>query len=517
MIDIEGYSPDQKNHQDTYLVRMENISKSFSAVRVLENVRFDLKPGEVHVLAGENGAGKSTLIKILSGVHTDYTGQISLNDHTVRFTSVQDAARNGISVIHQELSLVASMNIAENIFLGREEFHGLWLNRRRMEQKAAKLMGDMGLDIDVTRPVESYPFGIQQMVEICKALAFDSQVIVMDEPTSALKGPDVDKLFEIINRLKAQRCGIIFISHKMDEIYRMADRITVLRDGKYIGTGPARDVPQDRLVQWMVGRELERQFPPRQNQSGPVRLEVENLTVPHPAGHKTPLVNNVSFQVRAGEIVGLAGLQGSGISNVVNGLFGAANQKPKGAVKVDGKPLTRLAPRHAIQNGLALLTNDRKARGLIMGLNIIKNTTLTSLEKFSRWSWLKPHAEKSAANQQAQALNVRAAGLDQIVEFLSGGNQQKVVLAKWIETNPKVLLFDEPTRGVDVGAKHEIYELINQWTASGIALVLITSELEELLALSDRILVLHRGAITAEFSRSEASQEKIMQAAMGAN
>ena len=517
MINAEGYSPDQKINQDPYLIRMENISKSFSAVRVLDNVRFDLKPGEVHVLAGENGAGKSTLIKILSGVHTDYSGRIIIKGDTVRFASVQDAVRRGISVIHQELSLVASMNVAENIFLGREESRGLWLNQRRMEQKAAKLLGDMGLDIDVTRPVESYPFGIQQMVEICKALAFNRQVIVMDEPTSALKGPDVDKLFEIIHRLKTQGCGIIFISHKMDEIYRMADRITVLRDGKYIGTGAARDVPQDRLVQWMVGRELERQFPPRQSPSGPVRLEVKNLTVPHPAGPKIPAVQNVSFQVRAGEILGLAGLQGSGISELVNGIFGAAQTKVSGTVKVDGKPLTSFAPRHAIHNGLALLTNDRKARGLIMGMNIIKNTTLACLEKFSRWSWLKPNAEKSAAARQAHALNLRATSLDQMVEFLSGGNQQKVVLAKWIETHPKVLLFDEPTRGVDVAAKHEIYELINQWTASGIALVLITSELEELLALSDRILVLHRGALTAELDRPDASREKILQAAMGVN
>ncbi|MCP4711869.1 MAG: sugar ABC transporter ATP-binding protein, partial [Planctomycetes bacterium] len=440
MINTEGYSPDQKNNRDLHLIRMDNISKSFSAVRVLDKVKFDLKPGEVHVLAGENGAGKSTLIKILSGVHTDYSGQISLNDQAVRFTSVQDAARQGISIIHQELSLVASMNIAENIFLGREESHGLWLNHHRMELKATKLLEDMGLDIDVTRPVESYPFGIQQMIEICKALAFDSQVIVMDEPTSALKGPDVDKLFEIMTRLKNKGCGIIFISHKMDEIYRMADRITVLRDGKYIGTGATDDVPQDRLVHWMVGRELERQFPPRQSQTGSVRLDVKNLTVPHPAGHKTPVVNDVTFQVHAGEILGLAGLQGSGISDVVNGLFGAAEQKVNGTVKVDGKPLTHFAPRHAIDSGLALLTNDRKARGLIMSMNIIKNTTLTCLEKFSRWSWLKPNAEKSAADRQTRALKLRAAGLDQMVEFLSGGNQQKVVLAKWTDTNPKVLL-----------------------------------------------------------------------------
>jgi len=517
MINTKSYCPDQKTNQDTSLIRMENISKSFSAVRVLDNVGFDLKHGEVHVLAGENGAGKSTLIKILSGVHTDYTGQITMTGNAVRFASVQDAARNGISVIHQELSLVASMNIAENIFLGREHSRGLWLNHRRMEQQAAKLLADMGLDIDVTRPVESYPFGIQQMVEICKALAFDSRVIVMDEPTSALKGPDVDKLFEIIIRLKARGCGIIFISHKMDEIYRMADRITVLRDGKLMGTGITHDVPQNRLVQWMVGRELDRQFPPRLSHPGPVRLEVNQLTVPHPAGHKTPVVHNVSFQVRAGEIVGLAGLQGSGISELVNGIFGAAQRKVSGTVTIDDKPLANFTPRLAIHNGVALLTNDRKARGLIMGLNIIKNTTLTCLKKFSRWGWLNPNAEKSAADRQAHALKLRTTGLDQIVEFLSGGNQQKVVLAKWIETNPKVLLFDEPTRGVDIGAKQEIYELINQWTASGIALVLITSELEELLALSDRILVLHRGAVTAEFDRSDASREKILQAAMGVN
>lgn len=497
------------------LLDMSRICKSFSGVQALRVVRFDLYAGEVHALAGENGAGKSTLIKILAGVHTDYTGQVQIASEPVRFRSVNEAADKGISVIHQELSLIGPMTVAENIFLAKGKTAGLWLNKKSVIREADKLLGDLGLDVDVSRPVEDYPLGIQQMIEICKALAFDCRIIVMDEPTSALTEPEVEKLFGIIEQLKGRGCGIIYISHKMEEIYRIADRITVLRDGEYVGTAKKSQLGRDKLVQWMVGRKLNQQFPRHLTQPGELRLEVREFSVPDPAGKAVRAVDNVSFSVRAGEILGVAGLGGSGNSELLNGIFGTYGKAVRGKVKIDGEKFKPCSPKKAINRGIALLTNDRKKNGLVMEMNIVQNATLVSLEKFSPGGWLRPKREMAAAAKQAQSLKLKAESLSQPVNSLSGGNQQKVVIAKWIETEPRVLLLDEPTRGVDVGAKHEIYELMNKWTRRGIAIILITSEMPELLAMSDRIIVMHRGRITAEFSRQNATQEKILSAAMG--
>jgi ribose transport system ATP-binding protein len=497
------------------LLKMTGICKSFSGVRVLTDVQLELRAGEVHVLAGENGAGKSTLIKILAGVHTDYQGEISLNSQPVRFASIQDAADAGISVIHQELSLVPSMTIAENIFLGREKCRGLWLKKREMITAARKLLADIGLDVDVTRNLGSYPLSVQQMVEICKALAFDCRIIVMDEPTSALTDVEVEKLFVIVDKLKKSGCGIIYISHKMEEIYRIADRITVLRDGTYVGTATVKELDQGKMVKWMVGRELNQQFPRHKSVPGQIRLKVNSFTLPDPAGKPVPAVNNVSFSVRCGEILGIAGLQGSGNSELLNGIFGTYGNKAQGDCELDSLPYKPTTPASAISRGISLLTNDRKANGLVLGMNIIHNVTLAALKKFSPLGWLKPRDEIKTAAKQKEALNLKAASLKMSVDSLSGGNQQKVVMAKWIETEPKVFLLDEPTRGVDIGAKHEIYELMNKWTSAGIAIILITSEMPELLAMSDRIIVMHRGSITAEFDADQATQEKILHAAMG--
>ncbi len=497
------------------LLKMTGICKSFSGVKVLSDVQFDLRAGEVHVLAGENGAGKSTLIKILAGVHSEYQGEIRLNSQFVRFASIHEAAGAGISVIHQELSLVPSMTIAENIFLGREKCRGPWLNKKVMTAEAQRLLTEIGLDVDVTRDLGSYPLSIQQMVEICKALAFDCRIIVMDEPTSALTDVEVEKLFTIIDKLKKSGCGIIYISHKMEEIYRIADRITVLRDGTYVGTESARELDQSKLVKWMVGRELNQQFPRHKSAPGQVRLKVNSFILPDPAGKPVPAVNKVSFSVRSGEILGIAGLQGSGNSELLNGIFGTYGSQTNGSFELDGKPYKPAAPADAISRGISLLTNDRKSNGLVLGMNIIHNITLASLKKFSPLGWLRPDSETKTAAKQKDALNLKAASLKLAVDSLSGGNQQKVVMAKWIETEPKVFLLDEPTRGVDVGAKHEIYELMNKWTSAGIAIILITSEMPELLAMSDRIIVMHRGSITAEFDAEKATQEKILHAAMG--
>ena len=495
---------------------MTDITKAFSGVEVLSAVQFELKAGEVHVLAGENGAGKSTLIKILAGVHTEYGGKVVVAGKEAHFKSVHEATKAGISVIHQELSLVGPMSVGDNIFLGRERTRSFgWADRRSQIAQVEKSLAELGLDIDVNRPVEKFPLSIQQMIEIAKAIAFDCRIIVMDEPTSALTEPEVEKLFQLVAQLKKRRCGIIYISHKMEEIYRIADRITVLRDGRYVGTAPAPKLSQDELIKWMVGRELNTQFPRHVSHVGTQRLEVSNFSLPDPSGKPFMAVHKVSFSVHAGEILGIGGLQGSGNSELLNGIFGTYGRRTLGEVKIDGMLFVPGSPSEAIDKGIALLTNDRKETGLVLDMDIVQNATLASLRKFSPGCWMRPGQEAVAVAQRAASLRVKASSLNQMVCTLSGGNQQKVVMAKWIETNPKVLMLDEPTRGVDVGAKQEIYELMNQWTSEGIAIILITSEMPELLAMSDRIIVMHRGKITAKFARETATPEKILNAAMG--
>jgi len=503
------------NSNAPLLLKMDGIYKSFGSVDVLTDVNFDLYSGEVHILAGENGAGKSTLIKILGGVYTDGSGSMVVGDREVNFKSVQDATSAGISIIHQELSLIGPLSVWENIFLGKEKNSYQWLDKSHMVDYSRDILKKFDLDIDPRRAVEEFPIGIQQMIEIAKALAFNARIIVMDEPTSALTEPEVKKLFRIIDQLKAQGCGIVYITHKMEEIYSIADRITVLRDGQYIGAETAENLPSAKLIQWMVGRELNQQFPRHTPHIGTTGLRVSNLFVPGTAANPAPRVDHVSFSVKAGETLGIAGLQGSGNSELLNGIFGTYGKIAKGSIEIDGTEHIPDSPSASIQSGLALLTNDRKTNGLVMDLNIIENATLASLSAYSHRLWLKPAAEKKAAKDITESLRLKAESLYQYVDALSGGNQQKVVMAKWILTNPKVLLLDEPTRGVDIGAKHEIYELMNQWTKDGIAIVMITSEMPELLAMSDRIIVMHRGQVTAEFDRDSATQEKILTAALG--
>ncbi len=505
------------------LLSMSGISKSFSGVEVLRDVAFDLRPGEVHVLAGENGAGKSTLIKIAAGVHTEYEGSIHLYGRPARFTSPHDAAQQGISVIHQEMSLIDAMSVVDNMFLGRELTRrgsgAQWLDRAAQLRRAREFCGQLDLgDLDLERPVEDYSLSVKNRIEIAKALAWSARIFVMDEPTSALSEPEVVRFFELIGQLKARGCGIVYISHRMEEIYRLADRITVLRDGRYIGTSEASALPQSQLIRWMIGRELTTHFPPREAALGPERLRVEDLSVLAPGststGSRRWLVRDVSLSVRAGEIVGIAGLQGSGNSDLFRGIFGAQGELAGGRVLVDGQPFQVRSPRHSVQQGLAYLTSDRKGTGLVLSLDVARNVTLASIPAISPGGWIRDSRERRITERHTEALRIRATGPAQEVSTLSGGNQQKVALAKWIETRPRVLLLDEPTRGVDVGAKHEIYELMNQWTRQGHAILLITSEMPELLGLSDRIIAMHRGRVTGQFTRSEATQEKVLQAAM---
>jgi ribose transport system ATP-binding protein len=498
------------------LVRMTGIIKQYGTAVVLADAAFELRPGEVHVLAGENGAGKSTLMKILAGVVTDFDGVLEIGGREVRPSSPLEAARMGVAVIHQELSLVGAMSVADNMFLARHPSRVGLVNDRQQRAEAARHLERLGLDLDVKRPVEQFPIAVQQLIEIAKALSLDARVVVMDEPTSALNAPEVEKLFALIADLKRQGRGIVYISHKMEEIELLADRITVLRDGRNVGTAAAVDLPPAKLVQWMVGREMaarsERIAPPRRD---PPRLAVTNFSAWPASRTAKPAVADVSMFVQPGEVVGLGGLQGSGASELLLGLFGAYGRRTAGAVSLDGQPLSIATPRQAIDAGIALLTNDRKETGLVLGLPITANISLADLPHLSPGGWRRSARERRIAEEAAASLRIRAHSLSMPVGELSGGNQQKVAIAKWVQTRPKVLLLDEPTRGIDVAAKREIYDLISRWTADGTAVVVITSEMSELLELSDRIYVMHRGYISAELSRSEATAEAVLVAAMG--
>lgn len=504
------------------LLRMANISKDFGRTPVLKDVQLELQSGEVHVLAGENGAGKSTLIKILAGIHTDFNGTIHINGREVRPKNPLDANHLGIAVIHQELSLIDSLSVADNIFLGRTPTrHGFVL--KAVQQKlAAQAVQQLGLEIDTRRKVGEFTIAVRQLIEIAKALSQNAKIIVMDEPTSALNAPEVERLFALIKALKSRGCGIIYITHKMEEIARIADRITVLRDGRWIGMALANELPVPKLIQWMIGREVAEASPggagravrPAGQAERP-RLRVENLSVFPQGFSKKPAVENISFSARSGEILGIAGLQGSGASELFHGLFG--DIKTRGEIYLDGTKVSLASPKKAIEAGVALLTNDRKATGLVLSLSIIANTTLAALRELSPLGWRQPIRELTAAKAIMASMNLRAASLNLEVGFLSGGNQQKVAIAKWLQTRPRLLLLDEPTRGIDIGAKQEIYQLMREWAGQGIAILLITSEMPELLTLSDRILVMHRGHCTAQFSRQDATPEKILAAAMGTN
>jgi len=495
---------------------MRNIRKAFSGVEVLHGVDFTLQRGEIHALVGENGAGKSTLIKILAGVHCDHRGRILLHGREVRFGGPRDAERHGLAVIHQELPLIPHLSVAENIFLGREPVGRWgWLDRRAMQRAAAAVLHEqLGIHLDVTQPVVSLPIAAQQLAEIAKALSRQAEILVMDEPTSALSDTDSQRLFAAIRQLRARGVGVIYISHKMDEIYALADRITVLRDGQHVGTAPAADLPQDKLVHWMVGRKIEQLLPRHAGTPGGQRLRVEGLHLHLPGGHRWA-VQDASLHVRAGEIVGLAGLMGSGASELLGGIFGRYGVPQVGSISIDGRPFANPSPREALRRGLTLLTNDRKISGLVLSMSVLHNLSLATLQRCTRGGLLSARRERERCAPYVERMKLRAPSLGSEVAALSGGNQQKVVFARWLLTDPKVLLLDEPTRGIDVAAKADIYTLLRELTAAGLGILLITSELPELLALSDRILVLHRGRIVLELERGQATQERILHAAMG--
>jgi len=499
------------------LLEMRNIVKEFPGVKALDGVSFTLEEGEFHALVGENGAGKSTLMKVLSGVypHGTYSGDILVDGDPRAFTGVRDSERAGISIVFQELSLVKELTVGENIFLGREPARLGVVNWSELYHKASKLLQDLHLPIDPSIEVENLGIGQQQLVEIAKALSQNARILVLDEPTAALTESEVETLFVILRKLTARGVGIIYISHKLDEVFAMADRITVLRDGKTVGTHPAAELTKDKIIAAMVGRDVGDIFPKTDHELGDTALEIRNLTVYSIDGNRRKLVDNVSFSVRKGEVLGIAGLMGSGRTETLMSIFGAAPNESSHEVFVEGKRVDIDSPSEAIENGVGFVTEDRKRYGLILDQTILDNVTLAGLKKISGAFLTHRTRETMAANGPMKSLRIKANSPLTITGTLSGGNQQKVVLGKWLLTNPKVLFLDEPTRGIDVGAKQEIYAEINKLAKQGLAIVLVSSELPEVLGLSDRVLVLREGKVAGEFTRTEASPEKVMAAATG--
>jgi len=499
------------------LLEMRDITKSFPGVRALSGVSFDLRAGEVHALCGENGAGKSTLMKILGGVypHGDYGGEV-LIDGTVRsFGGVREAEAAGVAVVFQELSLVQELTVGENIFLGREPRRFGVIGWDELYGRARKLLEDLRLQIDPQTTVGRLGIGQQQLVEIAKALSHDARILVLDEPTAALTETEAETLFIILDRLRGRGIGLIYISHKLDEVFRISNRITVLRDGKTIGTHQRSQIDEARVISLMVGREVGQIFPTTKHGPGDVFLEARGITVFDPAVPGKKLVDGVSFQVRRGEVLGVAGLMGAGRSDLLMAIFGAHAGRVSGEVRIRGNRVSLDNPSDAIRHGLAFVTEDRKRFGLVLDQTILNNITLASLRRVSGRFVTHIDAEAAAAQQVAGELNIKAPSVFSIAGTLSGGNQQKVVLAKWILSNPAILFLDEPTRGIDIGAKQEIYAQINMLARSGMAIVLVSSELPEVLGLADRVLVLHEGRVSGEFSREAATPEAVMACATG--
>lgn len=499
------------------LLEMKQITKEFPGVKALDGVTFDLHEGEFHSLVGENGAGKSTLMKTLSGVYPfgSYGGDIVVDGQVQQFKTVRDAENAGIAIIFQELSLVKELTVGENIFLGKEPSRFGVINWAELYQKASKLLKDLHLPIDPRTPVGNLGIGQQQLVEIAKALSQKAKILVLDEPTAALTESEVETLFKILTDLKARGVGMIYISHKLDEVFAMSDRITVLRDGKTVGTKDASELTKDKVISLMVGREVGDIFPTTSHEFGETVLEIKNLNAFDFDNPQKKRVNDVSFSVRKGEVVGIAGLMGAGRSELLMAIFGAWQGKSAGDVYVEGRKVEINSPSDAIKNGIGFVTEDRKRFGLVLDQTIMDNSTLAGLKQIVGNFLTNRSKETIATKQVMSSLHVKANSPLTVAGTLSGGNQQKVVLGKWLLTNPKVLFLDEPTRGIDVGAKQEIYAEINKLAKTGLAIVMVSSELPEVLGLSDRVLVLHEGRLTGEFTKEEATPEKVMVAATG--
>ena len=491
------------------LLELQGVSKAFGAVQALDDVQLALRRGEAHALVGENGAGKSTLVKILAGALEADAGEIRFDGEPLALRGPADARAAGIAVIYQEPTLFPDLSVAENIFMGRQPLGGLRrIDKGAMRDAARELFDRLGHHLDPGRPARGLSIADQQLVEIAKALSFDAQVLIMDEPTAALSGVEVERLFNVVRTRRAQDAAVLFISHRFDEVFALCDRITVMRDGRYVSTDPASDLSVDDVVQRMVGREVSSLFPKEETTPRDVLLEVRGLT-------RTGVFSDVSFSVRGGEIVALAGLVGAGRSEVIRAVFGV-DPYDAGEVRVAGQALPGHRPQAAMDAGVALVPEDRRQQGLVMDLSVERNTALPQRRKLARVGLLRRRDERSFAGEWTKRLQVKAGRLSDSVSTLSGGNQQKVVLAKWLSTEPKVLIVDEPTRGIDVGTKAEVHRLLSELAGEGLAVLMVSSELPEVLGMADRVLVMHEGRLTADIARADADEESVMRAATGA-
>ncbi|UQY42822.1 sugar ABC transporter ATP-binding protein [Mixta hanseatica] len=486
-----------------YALEAEGISKFFPGVKALNNVSLRVRPGTVHALMGENGAGKSTLMKCLIGIYRPDHGVIRIKGETVQFQDTLDALRAGISMIHQELNLVPWMTVAENIWLGREPVKFGLVDHRQLNQQTQALLSKLNIRLPADRMVGELSIASQQMVEIAKAVSWNADVVIMDEPTSALTEGEVGHLFTIIRDLRAQGKAIVYISHKMDEIFTITDEVSVFRDGSWVGSDRTDSYTRQSLITQMVGRELTQLFPKFNNAIGEEVLTVRHLS-------RQDAFEDVSFSVRRGEILGVAGLVGAGRSEVMETLFGMA-QADSGEVLIDGVPVTIDSPATAIEKGMAFLTEDRKKSGLFLVLSVLENMSIVNMPEYSSKGGFVSHVQMAQdCMEQIRRLNIKTPTMDQIINNLSGGNQQKVLIARWLLAQPKILILDEPTRGIDVGAKAEIYRLISELANRGVAVIMVSSELPEILGMSDRVMVMHEGRITGILNKEEADQETIM-------
>ncbi|MDQ0207205.1 sugar ABC transporter ATP-binding protein [Alkalicoccobacillus murimartini] len=490
------------------LLQVIQVKKSFSGTEVLKGLDLDVEAGEVHVLLGENGAGKSTLIKMLTGAYSMDEGEMYWQGEKVTFETPSDSMNVGIATIYQELNMIPELKVYENIFLGNERHRFSMLNRKHMKRKARELLIRLGQNPDlIEKRTGSLGIGLQQIIEIAKALTTDAKLLIMDEPTSSLSGTEVEQLFASVKELRKEGLAIIFISHRLEEIKELGDRVTILRDGLKVETLPVKETISDKMVELMVGRTLNEKFPKIESERGKEGLRVDGLQI---AMYPEPL----SFSAYQGEILGLAGLVGAGRTELARAIFGA-DPKTQGSISIFGQEMTINSPKDAIQAGLAFITEDRKGEGLVLGQTLRFNINLGSLFKYKQAGVLKKRALYKNGEHYVQELNIQPAKAGMKARFLSGGNQQKVVIAKWLSTDAEVFIFDEPTRGIDVGAKVEVYRLMNELIEKGKIVVVISSELPELLGMCDRILVMHEGTLTGDFDRETASQERIMRAATG--
>ncbi|GAE31371.1 sugar ABC transporter ATP-binding protein [Halalkalibacter hemicellulosilyticus] len=491
------------------MIEMTGIDKSFNGNQVLKQVNFEIKKGEIHALMGENGAGKSTLMKILSGVYERDAGTVVVKGKDVRYTNPKQAEKDGIAVIHQELNILPELTVAENLFLGNEKTLGKtgWMKTKEMNEIAKKQLAKLGLKLKPTTLAKHLSVGKQQIIEIAKSLMTNAEVIIMDEPTAALTDREIDTLFEMVEKLKQTGVSFVYISHRMEEIFSICDRITVLRDGQYVGTKTIKDTTFDEIVQMMVGRELGERFPERKEHVGETKLSVKGLS-------RKDEFENVSLDVKKGEIFGISGLMGAGRSELVETIFGY-RKADRGEVYIDGQKVTIRKPSDAISQGVAFVSEDRKSKGLVVDFSIRENLNITNLKTLSEKGWMIQSREKALYTEMAKKLHIRSSGSEQKAKSLSGGNQQKVVIAKWLGMKPDVLILDEPTRGVDVGAKKEIYSIINDLASQGVAIIMVSSELPEIIGMSSRVAVMCEGELMTILDRKELSEEKIMHYATG--